>query len=228
MALTKSQVNKLGKRLAAGEPTEADLQLLEEFLRTYTEPYESVRDGLLELGLEPSGRLPKTRQSIAAKVLRESTRLWTMQDMAGWRIVVGTCPEQDQAVALICGRFEGAEPKDLRNRPSHGYRAVHVIVSIGGKPVEIRVRTQWQNKWAMLSEKLADWFGHEVKYGGGPPVIQGPLESLSVGGAEAEGLELELASMSQDHPDHEGLDGRLGSIRMNLEAAVSGILRELP
>jgi ppGpp synthetase/RelA/SpoT-type nucleotidyltranferase len=34
---------------------------------------------------------------------------------------------------------------DRREKPSHGYRAVHVIVECGGRMVEIQVRTELQH-----------------------------------------------------------------------------------
>lgn len=57
---------------------------------------------------------------------------------------------------------------DRREDPSHGYRAVHVIAEISGKPVEIQVRTSLQHLWAELSEKLSDHRDPAIKYGGGP------------------------------------------------------------
>ena len=209
MPLTNSQVNRLGERLAAGSHSDSDLAILEEFFEAFSEPYEMVRDGLTELGFEPSGRLPKTIQSIAAKVGRERTRLSTMQDIAGWRIVVETCPDQDQAVALICNRFVVARPPiDLRSTPHHGYRAIHVVVLALQRPVEIQIRTRWQHTWAILSEKLADQFGQDLKYGGGPATVRGLLGVLSSRGAEAEALELDLQTRERDDPDREALDGR--------------------
>ncbi len=46
--------------------------------------------------------------------------------------------------------------------------AVHVVVREVGLPVEVQVRTDLQHVWAELSEKLADAFGSQLKYGGGP------------------------------------------------------------
>jgi ppGpp synthetase/RelA/SpoT-type nucleotidyltranferase len=54
---------------------------------------------------------------------------------------------------------------DRRAQPSHGYRAVHVVVSQGGWPVEVQVRTELQNRWALLVERFADRWGQQVKYG---------------------------------------------------------------
>lgn len=53
-----------------------------------------------------------------------------------------------------------------------GYRAVHVIVSIGGRFVEIQIRTLGQDLWANVFERIADIFGRGIRYGE-PPEIGG-------------------------------------------------------
>jgi ppGpp synthetase/RelA/SpoT-type nucleotidyltranferase len=56
---------------------------------------------------------------------------------------------------------------------------VHVVARIGGKLVEIQIRTQFQHLWAQLSEGLADSLGHELKYGAGDLRIRGMLMDIS-------------------------------------------------
>lgn len=68
---------------------------------------------------------------------------------------------------------------DRRREPSHGYRAVHIIVTVLEKPIEIQVRTEIQHFWAQLSEKLSDLLDPAIKYGGGEPEIREILSSLS-------------------------------------------------
>lgn len=55
--------------------------------------------------------------------------------------------------------------------PSHGYRAVHVIVDREPVTVEIQIRTALQHLWAELSERLADVVDSSIKYGGGDQQI---------------------------------------------------------
>lgn len=105
-------------------------------------------------------------------------RLTQMQDIAGCRVVVADVTSQSRLVAGLSGLFE-ATVIDRRGEPSHGYRAVHVVVRCKGRPVEVQVRTDLQHGWAELSEKLADTFGISVKYGGGPASIRRTLDSLS-------------------------------------------------
>jgi ppGpp synthetase/RelA/SpoT-type nucleotidyltranferase len=49
-------------------------------------------------------------------------------------------------------------------------------IEISGKTVEIQVRTRFQHIWAEISEKYADLYGSEIKYGGGAPNIRWILE----------------------------------------------------
>jgi hypothetical protein len=57
---------------------------------------------------------------------------------------------------------------DRRTNPSHGYRAVHLIVQKDRIPVEIQVRTDLQDTWAQIVERLADRWGRGIRYGEDP------------------------------------------------------------
>ena len=118
--------------------------------------YEIVKETIRQkLGLTPTGR-SKTKQSITEKLRRQSTRLTRIQDIAGCRVVVYGIEHQDLIVNRLKELFESVIVKDRRQRPSHGYRAVHVIVNCHGKLVEIQVRTLLQDSWGALSEKISD------------------------------------------------------------------------
>jgi ppGpp synthetase/RelA/SpoT-type nucleotidyltranferase len=102
-----------------------------------------------------------------------------MQDIAGCRVIVDSTAAQDKVVDDIRAAFPGSEIYDRRKRPSHGYRAVHVIVKIDGVAVEVQVRTVLQHGWAELSEKLSDVLDPSIKYGGGPVGLRKALDRLS-------------------------------------------------
>jgi putative GTP pyrophosphokinase len=110
------------------------------------------------------GRCPKTVSSIVGKVRRERIRLSQIQDIAGLRTVVGGCDEQDRIVQKTEKCFTSLRVIDRRQRPSHGYRAVHVVVTVQDRPVEVQIRTALQHQWAELSEKFSDRFPG-LKYG---------------------------------------------------------------
>lgn len=187
--LTKSQVDRLADRLRKGNISEDDLRLLDSYRRSFTDAYETVVEQIRDqLKLEPTGRPAKSTTSITEKLQRESIRLSQMQDIAGCRIIVTDVPTQDDVVARLKDLFETFSLIDRRENPSHGYRAVHVIVNSGGKSVEIQVRTSLQHLWAELSEKLADVIDPSIKYGGGDPEV---LDSLSVAAKEI--IDVEIA-----------------------------------
>jgi len=194
--ISKTQIDRLGDRLRESDITEADLRLLDEYRRSFSEAYEFVVSGIRdELGLEPTGRPAKSTTSISEKLLRESIRLTQMQDIAGCRLVVSEIANQERVVTSLTKLFPQAPVVDRRARPSHGYRAVHVIVILGNKPVEIQVRTALQHVWAELSEKLADVVDPAIKYGGGSEATAKVLLEASTTIAQHETQEIALAKL---------------------------------
>jgi putative GTP pyrophosphokinase len=128
-----------------------------------------------------SGVTPRTKltMSVVDKLKRESIRLSQMQDIAGCRIVVPDVAHQNALLEKLSASFSKVEISDRREKPSHSYRAVHLLVQIENRCVEIQIRTQLQALWAELSEKLSDKFGIAIKYGGGAEGVQQQLKSLS-------------------------------------------------
>lgn len=170
--LTSSAIDRLGERLRDGSDAEEDLTILEAVRREFAETEARVFPVIRQVtGFEVNPRKGKTTQSIRAKLIRERTRLSSMQDIVGGRIVVPDMIAQDIAAAALLENFVVARSYDLRPNPRHGYRAVHVIIQ-DPRPVEIQIRTMPQDQWAQLSEKLCDRFGFQLKYGGGPAPIR--------------------------------------------------------
>lgn len=176
--MKKSELDRLGERLRT-DITAADLTMLDAYRRGFREAYDLVVGRLRsETGLEASGRPAKSTPAIVDKLRRTSMRLTQMQDIAGCRVVVADIPAQGRLIARLEEMFD-TSVIDRRAKPSHGYRAVHVVVRESGFPVEVQVRTDLQHVWAELSEKLADSFGSELKYGGGPEAIRKTLDYYS-------------------------------------------------
>ena len=142
--VTKTQIDRLGERLKKGNVSEADLRLLDEYRHSFAEAYETVVRTIQEQFLvlrRPTGRLAKTTTSIIEKLRRESSiRLTQIQDIAGCRLVVPGIKYQEEIVQSLGSLFEHSQTVDHRKHPSHGYRAVHVIVKSLDKKVEIQVR----------------------------------------------------------------------------------------
>jgi hypothetical protein len=82
--VSKTQIDRLGDRLRKGNISEADLRLLDQYRRSFTEAYEVVVGTIRKkLALEPTGRPAKSTTSISEKLRRESIRLTQIQDIAG-------------------------------------------------------------------------------------------------------------------------------------------------
>lgn len=187
---SKTQIDLLGERLKKGSRTEEDLTLLDAYRRTFRTPFEKMTRKIREkLKLDPSGRPAKSTSSVIDKLQRESTRLSQIQDIAGCRVVVDNTLKQVVVDLELQECFPGARRVDRLENPKYGYRAIHIIPTIDEKPIEIQVRSLLQHLWAELSEKYADKFGQDIKYGSGEDVIRTDLSELSGLIAESESLE---------------------------------------
>jgi hypothetical protein len=254
-----NQLRQLGKRLARPGPvSDADYELLEQLAGFYQGVTSAVVNRLQEMGLENTTRSFKSTGTIADKLRRTHLSLGEIQDLAGTRIVIdGGRLYQDRIVARIMEAFSDC-PKpprcdDRRQKPSHGYRAVHVIVYEGGAPMEIQVRTKLQDTWAQMSEKLGDIWGRGIRYGEGPdepdapslPVPRAPTRREVAGELQmfaedidmVETLEANEAGLRErmvrldpanrgDVPELlRGLTEELATSKDNLHAACSGLLQ---
>jgi putative GTP pyrophosphokinase len=207
--ISKTQIDRLGDRLRQGPVTEADLRNLDEYRRSFGEAYEIVVRTVREkLQLEPTGRPAKSTSSIIEKLHRESIRLSQMQDIAGCRVVVADVAEQERVVVSLCNVFPGASVVDRRANPSYGYRAVHIIVEISGKLIEIQIRSSLQHSWAEVSEKLSDAVDPSIKYGGGADQIRQPLTQYSELVADLEECQVLLLRLPKDRLNEQQLVDR--------------------
>jgi len=191
---SNSKVDRLGERLRGPEYGEADLRLLDEYRRTFGPSYDTVVKAIQRItGLAVSGRPAKSTTSIVEKLNRESIRLSQMQDIAGCRVVVDDVVEQESTVAAVAAAFGRVTVLDRRVKPSHGYRAVHLVVREGSKLIEVQVRTTLQHVWAEMCEKCADIIDPAVKYGGGPAMVRAVLDRASESVNRIEEVESALA-----------------------------------
>jgi hypothetical protein len=174
LQISGRQLNKLGDRLASPEPiSDDDYAMLGQVAEFYQAVLDKVEEKLQGLGYQATTRV-KTTGTLIDKLRRPPhLKLKSIRDVAGARIVIdGGRWEQDRVVARIMEAFmdcpKAPELIDRRATPSHGYRAVHVVVYEDGTPVEIQVRTKLQDTWAQVTEKLGDTWGRGLRYGLGP------------------------------------------------------------
>jgi ppGpp synthetase/RelA/SpoT-type nucleotidyltranferase len=173
LPMTRGEFNRLGDRLIAHQtPSEADLAELATALGAYQQVLELVKAHLHDLGFAPTGRV-KTTTTMTDKLRRtQGMQLSRVQDLAGARITVRNLAAQDDAKDRI-GAFYTAQASRLREidrrvDPRFGYRAVHLVVYVDELPVEIQIRTELQDSWAQIFERLADRWGRGIRYGQAP------------------------------------------------------------
>jgi hypothetical protein len=178
---SNNQIDKLGERLKAGDPSDEDVTMLSAYRNSFFDAAKSVADTVREIsGLVVTARSLKTTLSIVAKLKRDGVKqLSAMQDIGGCRVTVANLTEQDVLTEKLMTAFPDAKLYDRVAKPSHGYRAKHLVVKVGSRRVEIQIRTRVQHQWALLSENAADLYGQEIKYGGGDPVIVRALLEFS-------------------------------------------------
>lgn len=173
MTWSKTQIDKLGNRLRkADEPADDDLAGYQDMCERYEPALQVVVEAIVAQGFIVTTRFPKTAGTLIEKLKRDRSRLSTVHDVAGVRVVVdGDRDDQDDAARAIIDELGDQAECTLRDRredPSAGYRALHVIAVVEGIPVEVQIRTMLQDGWANLMEKFADSFGRQVRYGDEP------------------------------------------------------------
>jgi ppGpp synthetase/RelA/SpoT-type nucleotidyltranferase len=180
---SRSALDKLGERLCAEQVAEDDMDLLSDILVCYDEclaraevRIRQVVDGFASDEGESVALTTrvKTTGTIREKLKREhGMGLKGMRDIAGVRVSGQfTRRRQDRLRDLLMREFAGGTrpPREIDRRanPSFGYRAVHVVVHVGGLPVEVQIRTQAQDSWAQTVERLGDAWGRGIRYGQPP------------------------------------------------------------
>lgn len=223
--LSISQLNKLGERLRKDQPSDDDLRALDTFRLSFATACDHVAHELNKLGCKPVSRPAKSTASIIAKLNRERSRLSKIQDIAGCRVEVENITEQDRVLTDLVAKFPSALVYDRRLKPSHGYRAVHVVVDIHGFLVEIQVRTSLQHGWASAVERLADIIDLEIKYGGGPEGLRYLLLQVSktiAGLEEIENYLRDLHELGHVSPDQtDSLEAEMRRLKMDLHEALA-------
>jgi ppGpp synthetase/RelA/SpoT-type nucleotidyltranferase len=191
--LTATQVDHLGDRLRPRSLPATDLELLDIYRESFQDAYRKVVNMVrVVTDGEPTGRPGKSTSAIVDKLNRGTMRLSQMQDIAGCRLIVEDFHAQQFAVQKLQENLAPLGTIHVDDRlalPSHGYRAVHLLVTVDGKVVEVQVRTLFQHLWAELSETAADRYGVQVKYGGeapGRPEVRETLDIMSETLADAE------------------------------------------
>lgn len=196
---SKGALDRAGRRLReSASPSDEDLKLYDAYrasfgphLRSLVETTIPSLSDSVEIRVDTRLKQPK---SVIAKLRRHQTKLSTIEDVGGCRIVVDTTLDARHIVDALSGVLDIVRQRDYWEQPRDGYRAFHLVTQASERHrIEIQVRTDLQNQWANLSEDLFHWVDPEVKYGGGPPMLRAALDRLSQKSAELDEFRATLA-----------------------------------
>jgi len=121
----------------------------------------------------------KRFETTVEKLRRFKSRLSSIEDIAGCRVVLPTIGEKHHLAELVTQEWSTVRTRDYQTKPRDGYRALHVVVRAHGRPVEVQLRTELEDRWANTAEALADVVDPEIKYGGGPALVHDVLGRAS-------------------------------------------------
>lgn len=198
---SKYKIDKVGEKIRSGGLDTEALVFLSDYRNSFAYSYRFVEEVIRgRLSLDVSGRPAKSTTAIVEKLQRESIRLSQIQDIAGCRIVINGLHTQNRVISDLEVLLENVRVIDRRVNPSHGYRAVHLITTTRGLPVEVQIRTRLQHTWADLSEKLADKYGQEIKYGQGNASVISLLSDFSREIERLERIRYDRNLVSRGHP----------------------------
>lgn len=203
MEMSAEELNALGRRLAAGEPSEEDLGAFHDYRDGFGEALDDLEAELWNIApsvhaLQIGTRLKNVTSVIPKLRRKRGVPLAEMQDIAGARIVVPSLAEVEEVRAQFAdARLE--RTNDYRaDGVKHGYRALHLILrQVPDKAVELQIRTQVQNEWANTSEFLSHRFGLGVKSAGGPTEVHAALSELSDRGRSVDLLRAERVRLGR-------------------------------
>ncbi len=189
--LSRSQIRRAGERLRRDEtPSDADRRIYAEYRETFEEPLREVGETIRRLVADaPIQSRLKRFETVVEKLRGRAHDLSRLEDIAGCRVILPTMVEQHQARNRIRGAWEVMRERDYQTTPHDGYRALHIVVRVQDRPVEVQVRTEMEDLWANASEALANRLDPEIKYGGGPADVRELLDSMSQVGEAADAAE---------------------------------------
>lgn len=183
--MTNKQINKMGERIANAKSVDLvareDLDLLQDFRKTYKDPLAKTFNRLLVLaGKVDKGAIVTYRIKRINTIIRKLQRykdspngemkLSRMWDIAGCRCILSTNRLSDifKLKSLIEKEFVDCKINDYVTTPKEdGYQSLHMYItdSETGKKIEVQIRNLVQHHWATLVEIVDLIYGTKIKEG---------------------------------------------------------------
>lgn len=171
---SKSRVDKAGRALVAGNPSDEDLDVINNWRSSHSFPLNSFQMNLRRKAAAVSDRnliaqRIKRLSSIEEKLSASKMRLSQMQDIGGCRAVVATVGQVRSLKASYVddagSKHQLLDATDYIERPrATGYRGVHLISryhsdrsgkeAFNAHQIEIQLRSQLQHAWATAVETV--------------------------------------------------------------------------
>jgi len=180
--MTNGEIDKLGERIKVnGKPSTEDLDLLQEFRKSYKDPlsrvFETLRSFAIKVDKEAIVTFRIKRiDTIIRKLYRFKDKpegkmlLSRMWDIAGCRCIFNSDDETliyrlKNAVVKKYGNFKIND--HVNNPKEDGYKSLHIYIQdkIQNKRVEIQIRTTKQHNWATLVEIIDLIYNTKIKEG---------------------------------------------------------------
>jgi ppGpp synthetase/RelA/SpoT-type nucleotidyltranferase len=192
--MTKSQINRLGKRLRQNlreniAHSEEDLYALQEYRTSFKDDIAPVFKLISKLSKDERkdsivAFRVKRIETILSKIKREPTMaLSNMGDIAGCRIILFSDSAFKNLVKTINSEFKVKSFNDYTDIPKEdGYRGYHIYVESpinSDKTIEIQLRTIKTHRWASLVEMIDILFDLKLKEGAKHSDLQEFIKLLS-------------------------------------------------
>lgn len=185
MELTKKQISKLGKRLSdsEGNVCENDLEMLQEYRKSFEAPLSDVFDQLRKLSIKVDPKSIVTYRikrinTIIDKLRRFSKNpngrmsLDNIVDIAGCRCILHNEEQiyrlRDQLIKSYGTAISISDKHDyIKNPKESGYKSLHLYIKhpTYKRNVEIQLRTTEHHDWATLVEIIDLIFETKIKEG---------------------------------------------------------------
>jgi len=113
----------------------------------------------------------KRKPQILRKLRRFSVRLSQLQDIGGNRIIVDTNEDVERLYRFITGKLSKEKQISIsrvtdyrpEGRDDTGYRALHIILFVNNRKIELQIRSRAQHYWSESIERTSVIYGHHLK-----------------------------------------------------------------
>jgi putative GTP pyrophosphokinase len=177
---SKSHINKIGEILVANSNINDALQELSEWRSTHiyalNQAFKIIKKKADKVGNNAIyGQRLKRINSIITKLTRFNTRLSSMQDIGGCRVIF---KDFNKVYSLFLELQKSKSIKELKNYifapKNDGYRGIHLLYTLksknaehNGLNIEIQLRTIIQHAWATTLEVVDFFENQDMKIGKG-------------------------------------------------------------